>query len=98
MFGSFIELVKDIVGNKYPAIVQNSAEIQSALSVAKGLNISAAALELLQESAAEGVDTVNIAKQSALSALSDKQNTAAATIDTAPFAAVSMVAANQRRS
>lgn len=49
---------------------------------------AAAALELLQESAAEGVDAVGIAKQSALSALSDKQNIAAATVDTAANVAV----------
>ena len=49
---------------------------------------AAAALELLQEAAAEGVDTINIAKQSALSAIVDKQNIATTTVESAVDAAV----------
>ena len=60
---------------------------QSALSAEEKLAAVrieiAAGRELLQETAAEGVDSVYIAKQSALSAVTDKQNTATATIDTA---------------
>ena len=46
------------------------------------------ALELLQETASEGVDAVGIAKQSALSVIVDKQNIATTTVDTAANGAV----------
>ena len=48
----------------------------------------AAARELLQKTASEGVDTINIAKQSALSAIVDKQNIATTTVGSAVDAAV----------
>ena len=65
---------------------------QSALSAEEKLAAvrteAAAALKLLQETAAEGVDAVGIAKQSALSAIVDKQNIATTTVESAVDAAV----------
>ena len=49
---------------------------------------AAAARELLQETASEGVDAIGIAKQSALSAIVDKQNIATTTVDAAANVAV----------
>ncbi len=65
---------------------------QSALSAEEKLAAvrteAAAALELLQETASEGVYAIGIAKQSALSAIVDKQNIATTTVDTAANVAV----------